>query len=598
MDAFLDGCPISAAISSRLGVPCMSASATTLRRPMRPRAFARAAIAAAGDRVRESREAVAGTLASPNLLRTQLSFGLIWSSEWAFTTALAVVAYQSGGAAAVGLVGVLRMLPAALAAPFASALAERRAREQVLALVGVVRGAALAAAFVAYTAGAPAGVLYALAVVAAVVFVVHHPVHSALLPALCRTPQELTTANVVRGVLDAVSSLAGPLLAALALALSGPEVVFAAAALISAWSGALMLRVRYERAALHAPPKGTRLLADVREGIAALRAHADARLLVVLCTAQTFVRGALNILAVVIALDLLAMGDAGVGIVSAAVGAGAIVGSISTTMLVAGRRLAAWFGVGLVLWGLPLVFIGAWPALTPALVMLALVGVGNAIVDVACFTVLARIVPDAILARVFGVLESLIAASIALGSIVAPIAIAVAGVRGALVAIGVLLPFLVAATWRRLKALDAGVAVRDAEIEALRRVPLLRPLPVPTIEYLATRLRVVDVPAGEDVFHQGDAGDDFYVIVDGRADCVGDGRLIRTMGPGDGFGEIALLRDVPRTTTITARDPLRLFALAQEHFVPAVSGYTDSAGEAEAMVGSHLASFRPQGVSI
>jgi CRP-like cAMP-binding protein len=124
---------------------------------------------------------------------------------------------------------------------------------------------------------------------------------------------------------------------------------------------------------------------------------------------------------------------------------------------------------------------------------------------------------------------------------------------------------------------------------------MLRPLPMPAIENLALHAGHARFAPGQAVFHQGDHGDRFYVIEHGEADVIGDGRLIRTMGPGDGFGEIALLRDTVRTTTVRARTPLLLCTLDRHHFVAAVTDYSSSANEAEALVLGRLGTFEPRG---
>ncbi|MDP8907517.1 MAG: cyclic nucleotide-binding domain-containing protein, partial [Chloroflexota bacterium] len=203
-------------------------------------------------------------------------------------------------------------------------------------------------------------------------------------------------------------------------------------------------------------------------------------------------------------------------------------------------------------------------------------------------TLPARLVAEDLLARVFGAKESLTALSVAVGSLVTPAAIDLLGVRGALAVLGLVAPALVALAWRRLQRIDASITHRDDEIAVLRQVAMLRVLPVPAIDSLALQVRHAEVDAGQVVFSQGDVGDDFYVITDGEADVIGDGRLIRTMGPGEAFGEIALLRKTTRTTTVQARTSLRLYALDGRNFVSMITGYPSSAREADALVVERL----------
>ncbi len=237
--------------------------------------------------------------------------------------------------------------------------------------------------------------------------------------------------------------------------------------------------------------------------------------------------------------------------------------------------------------------IGAAPEEALALALLAVVGLGNAIADVPFYTLPVRMAPDAVLARVFGVFEALVAAGVALGAVSTPAIIDAAGERGRLVVVGLVLPVLAFACWRPLVAMDGRLGVRDDEIAVLRRVPMLSQLPVPSIEHLASRLRHVTVPSGASVFEQGDAGDGFYVIAAGRTDVVGDGAVVRTLEAGESFGEIALLHGVPRTATVRATADVALIVLDRDVFLDTVCGYTVSAEAAEAVVARHLASFRP-----
>ena len=283
-------------------------------------------------------------------------------------------------------------------------------------------------------------------------------------------------------------------------------------------------------------------------------------------------RGALTVFSVVIAIDLLGTGPAGAGTLMAAVGVGALVGSVAASFLVGSRRLARWFGVGVALWGAPVALLAVTDRLGPALALLMAVGVGNALVDAGLFTLVARQAPDAVLGRVFGVLESVGAFAVAAGSVLASWATASLGLRPALVVVGALAPLAVLVSWLSLRRLDTTMVVRDADVDRLRAVPMLEPLALPALEHLARGLVAVEVPAGVDVVTEGDPGDSFYLVVDGVAEVVGGGRTVSVLGPGDAFGEIALLRSVPRTATVRARTALRLQSLSSDRFLTAVTG--------------------------
>jgi MFS family permease len=532
---------------------------------------------------------------NPSLRRAQLSFLGAWTAEWAFTVALGVVAYRDGGATAVGLVGLLRMLPSALLVPLLSPIVDRGRRERVLVLVSTVRGVATAAAATVAAMSGPVAVVYALAVVSTIAATLFRPAHSALLPSLCHTGHELASANVVRGLLDSAATLVGPLLAAVLLELTNAAVVFAVAAGASLWAAALLLRLKYDAPPRPSAPRRPRLAQEAAEGLRAVVRNPGLALVISLVGVQTFTRGALTVFSVVVAIELLGTGESGVGTLMTAVGVGAVVGSLAASFLVGTRRLGSWFAVGVALWGLPFVLIGTFPNQPAALTLLAMVGVGNAIIDVAGFTLVGRLAPDEVLGRVFGVLESLVAVSVGVGAVATAWLVEVGGTRTALVVVGAVCPALALASWWRLSRLDRTVEVQDLEIRLLQGVPMLRMLPLPSIEQLARGLEPVSVPAGQQVFGQGDEGDRYFVIESGEVEVVGDGTVIATLGPGEGFGEIALLRRVRRTAAARARSDVRLQALAGDHFLPVVLGYTPSAREAGAVVEGMLDRYSPKG---
>lgn len=552
-------------------------------------------MASLGSRARlaEAAGAFTSNWRNPNLRRAQLSFLGAWTAEWAFTVALGVVAYDYGGALALGAVGLLRMLPAAILAPLLSPFADRGRRERVLVLVSVVRGVATATAAVVVALSGPVSVVFGLAVLSTIAATLFRPAHSALLPTLCRTGHELASANVVRGLLDSVATLVGPLLAAVLLAVADVSVVFAVAAAASLWAAVLLVGLRYDAPPRAAAAPRSHLVREAIEGVRAVAQSRDLTLILGLAAAQSLTRGALTVFSVVVAIDLLDTGDPGVGALMAAVGVGAVAGSLAASLLVGTSRLGAWFAVGVGLWGLPLALIGVFPEEAAALSLLTLVGVGNALIDVAGFTLIGRLAPDVVLARVFGVLESLVAVSIGLGAMLASVVIEWFGVETALVAIGLVCPVLALAAWRRLRRLDGEVGALDADVGLLRSVAMFRPLPLPAVEQLARGLEPVSVDAGATVVVQGGIADRYYLIVSGEADVIGDGRIVATLGPGEGFGEIALLRRSARTATVVARSALQLRALGADRFVAVVLGYTPSAHAAAAEVDGQLDRFSP-----
>lgn len=527
-------------------------------------------------------------LGNGTLARAQLSFGAAFTAEWAFTVALGLVAYAHAGATAVAVVGMLRMLPAAVLAPTLAGYADRVPRERVLFLSSCVRGLATLACAPVLFAGGPVEVVYALAAVSTIAFTPYRATHSALLPSLCRTPDELTRVNVVRGALDGISVVSGPLIAALLVDLGEVANVFVFAGAMGLVSAVLVVALRYERMVPEVPPR-TSFLGDLRDGFRAVADHPGVPLTFWLVMLQAAIRGAFTVLVVVVAIDLLDGEEADVGILQGAVGVGALVGSVLCTRLVGSTAMARWLGVAVVLWGVPIGLMGVAPWFAVALAAAAVIGIGNALVDVTAFTMLARLAPDAVLGRVFGLLESVGNIAVATGGLVVPLLIALLGVREALVAVGLVAPVVVGFVWHRLQVIDHGLTVRSVAIGLIREVPMLRPLPVPVLEQLALHLQRIELAPGETICEAGDEGDQFYVVESGTVRVLDQGDVVRTMGRGEGFGEIALLGDTVRTMTVTAADEVVLRGIRRCAFVPAVQSFGDGRAAADATRERYLA---------
>ena len=536
---------------------------------------------------RESVSALRAVLANRDLRRLQLAGAGSVIGNWSYGIALAVWAYEEGGAAAVGLLGVVRMLPAALGAPFVAQLADRYPRQRVMLVSDVVRLVLMVAIAGAIAFDTPVALVFALTAVSGLAGTAFRPAQAALLPALARDPRELTAANVAASTIDSLGSFVGPALAGLLLVAASPAWVVGFNALTFAWSTLLVAGVRGVDAPPRARARGT-AFGEATAGFRAIGAEPRVRLLVGLYGAQTFVDGARPVLVVTAAFSLLEIGQSGVGFLNSALGVGGLLGAVLSVGLVGRARLGSDFAIGLALWGGGLALLGVWPQAAAALFFLAVLGVGNTLVDVSGYTLLQRAAPDEVLARVFGALDSLLLGTAVLGALAAPLAIELLGARAAVIALGGLLPLLAVLTWARLRTLDATRA--PAELELLRGVPMFAPLPPPTLEQLASALVPVRVAAGEVVLRAGDPGDRFYVVVEGVLEVEG----VREARRGDFFGEIALLRDVPRTATVRAVSDAELLALERDDFLAAVTGQAESAEAADAVVSARLGAPRAE----
>jgi MFS family permease len=538
------------------------------------------------ERIGESFGALREVYRNPALRRLEYAWAGSIIGSWAYSVAIVVYAYRHGGASAVGLVGLIRWLPAAAASPFAAILGDRYPRVRVMLTTDLTRAIALAVMSAAVLTEAPPALVYGLASAVAVITTAFQPAQSALLPSLAQTPEELTAANVSSSTIESLGFCVGPALGGVLLAVANVWVVFALTSALFLWSALQLIWLRHASE----PPlgqAGAKLVQEATAGFRAIVRDRRLRLVVGLFSAQTLVYGAFSVLIAVTALQLLHLGAGGVGYLNATVGVGGLTGGFISLTLVGKQRLASTFGIAIAGAGAPLLLVGVWPHTGVAVVVFALIGMSMIVGDVSGYTILQRSTPGDVLARVFGVLHSLFYATVAVGAILAPALIHAMGVRWALVVVGALLPVLSAIARTSLVNLDAA-PVHSRELGLLRTIPIFAPLSAPTLERLAARLAPARATAGEPIVRQGETGDRFYVVADGEIEISLDGGPPRVEGPGSYFGEIALLRDVPRTATVSARTDVELYALERDDFLGAVTGHSGSAEAADAVIGSRL----------
>jgi predicted MFS family arabinose efflux permease len=513
----------------------------------------------------------------------------LFIGQWAYWIAIGIYAYRAGGAIGVGVVEIIQTFPAALAAPFTALLADRYPRHRVYLAANIAQAIALFATAAAVIADAPVGVVYALTAVNAVVQTTFWPTQTALLPLLARSPEELTASNAASSTIESIGTMVGSAVGGIVAAAASVGIVLAVAGCVFLIAALFAARIHVEsRSGAESSDRQPHVVHELLEGFRAIRHEPGVPLLVLLISSEWLLRGALAVLIVVTALGLLHIGQSGVGFLNAAFGAGALVGALGSLALVGRRRLATPLGVGVVAWGIPIALIPIWPSQWTALSLLAVVGVANSLSDVAGYTLLQRIVPEPVLGRVLGVVEGTCWFTFGVGAIGAPLLISGVGVRWTLVVSGLALPVLIAFVWRRLKRIDQRATVPMERIELLGGIPMFAPLGPPTLERLASQLVELREPADTAIIREGEPGDRFYVLAEGVVDVYAAERRLSTLERGDYFGEIALLRDVPRTATVVARTDVLLYALEREEFLAAVTGHAKSRESAEAVISARL----------
>jgi hypothetical protein len=522
------------------------------------------------------------------LLRVGVAYTLFIGAEVGVWVALLVYAYQHGGATAASVMALVQLVPGALFAPYLGGLSDRWRSGRVL--LGGYAAFAGSMAIVAgvISMGGPRVAVFALAPFVNLAICVPRPAQAALLPSIVESAEELAAANAGQGWLESAATLVVPIIVALLLASGGPALATAGMAALALLAALLVVTIAgpppFASALDHSEGAEGRALSSLR-----MIARQPATLtLVAVLGAQYILAGALDLIYVVLALGVLGMGQGGPGYLTAAFGAGGLLAVLITAGLVGRQRLASVLIVGGLVAPCALLLLAAHATLASAFVLIVLAGMGRSVFDVTGRTLLQRTAPPDLLARVFGLLESLLNAGLAIGVLLVPPLVALGGAEGALIGTGLVMLGVLLVTQRRLRTLDAAATVPLVEIHLLRSIPLFAPLPAPALEMLARALTPLNLPAGTIVIREGDQGDCYYAISQGELRVERGNVPIITRRRGEGVGEIALIRDTPRTATVIAQTSVNLYALDREPFLLAMTGHAPAHRTADAIVQARL----------
>jgi Cyclic nucleotide-binding domain len=536
---------------------------------------------------------VRDALQLPDMRRIELGYGMSITGELAGTVALVVYALGAGGPALVAAYAASRTVAGMAVMLVLTGLTSRMRRDRLLRWVTAVRAVLLAAAALLAAVGQPPAAVIAAGAASSALAGTYRPLQAAVLPWLVRTPAELAASNAVTAVMENSGALIGPLLAGALLAVAAPAAAMAAAAGILAAATVSLLRLTVPDTPKLPGRGAAHVVRDVTSGLAEFVRMAPPGGVAILAFAQTVLRGALVVLIAVLAVHVLALGGSAVGWLTAAFGAGGLAGGAVAAGAVRVTRLGRSFIAGMLLWGLPLAVLALAPAAATAYLALVVAGIGNAVVDVSAFTMVTRLAGPGTAGKVLGAMEFVALAGLATGSILTPPLLHVLGVRGTLVLLGGGLAGLALAHAVRFRRLDRAMPEPGPEVGLLRDLPMFAPLPLAVTELLAAEIEPRQFPAGAVVMREGETGDQFYLIADGSAAVSVQGAPRPSLHRGDCFGEIALLRDIPRTATVTAEQPLRTLTLGREEFLTAVTGNSTSMAAAGALAAQRLATGAP-----
>ncbi len=538
-------------------------------------------------RVLAETAAIRAVLANRDIGRLETAWLLSNAATYAFLVVTLVFAYETGGAFAAGLLAVVRYVPPAVISPFAGIPAARWRADRVLLAVHVGRAATMLLAVAVIVTMWPPPVLF-LAVAAESGFAgLTRPLTMSLLPWLARTPGELVASNIASSAAEGLGTLLGPAVAGILLAVSGPAVAAAAPAtmIVAASLAVASIRVPMIRTSGGASP----LRGSISAGIRIFARVPAIRLVLVGFWLQSMVRGLLTVLLVVAAIERLGMGEPGVGTLQAAIGAGGFVGAVVALSLTGRARFGATFAMSLALWGLPIAVLGIVTDPLPAVAMLVIVGMSNAILDVTGFTILQRACPNDARVALMGLVESPAAALVAVGGLLASVLVAGLGSQGALVATGAILPVTALVIGASLRRAERDAASHEETSRLLRTDSLLGLLSLSVVEELAAVLQAVEFQDGEYLMREGEPGDAYLIVARGDVEVSQAGVLLQRLGPGHGVGEISLLRDIPRTASVRAVGRVEAYSLGSDAFLAAVTGHGAVRRAADAIAADHLA---------
>lgn len=521
-------------------------------------------------------------LGNRRLRRLLGSFFLFGLAEWGTWVTILVWAYEARGPGFVGVVAAVQLVFAAVAAPGFSMLGDRMPRSRALALTYVGMAASLAATGAALLFEAHVIASLLVASIATATFSVGRPIHASLIPDLSDEPADAVAANVVSSMIEGAGTFLGPAFAGVVLAVSSPGLVFLATG-AGAGIGALMLSSMGD--VNRAGGLGARTGDGLRVVFRSLRAVPSHRFLIVVGGVSQLVAGALDVLAVVLALEVLGLDESGAGFTVSLLGLGGLVGGLLAVSMV-GRRVGPALLAGGLLRGGALMVLGVEPSW---LVLLFVSGSGFSLVDVGVRTLLQRLVPPDAMSRVFGVLESVSLIGLASGSLLASGFVAVFGAPLALVIFGSLIPFTLIVGYRLLVAADREADVPRDVIDAFETVPLFALLTPPTLEMLARRSRIAEFRSGDVLIAEGDSSRFVLLVIEGKVEVTKDGRVLASLGPTDIVGEIAALHDSPRTASVIATQAVTAISVPGDAFVSAVRGEADAWSMSASVAGHRLA---------
>jgi MFS family permease len=517
------------------------------------------------------------------LMRLVSGYALMAAYEMGIWVAVLLWAYDVGGVQLAGVAAFLQMFAAAPLAPLGDRLVGRWRRDRSVSAVYATQGLLMLVLAAVLRLASPPGVVIASATLVTIVIAWTRPQHYSALGDLATSPSEAAAGNALSGTVEGVGYFVGPVVAGVLVGVGEPAlaaVVFGVAALIAAG-------LTWELELLHTAARQDDFPATGPHGVVkTLWQQPFLAAVLVLVGVSFVVQGAWEVLAVTyVGRDA---GAGGAGLLVGSIGIGTLIGASCAILLVRWQRLAGAVAGGLSVGGLPLVLLAGNPPVEVALAVGVVSGCGLGFFSVAGVTALQRSVDGRQVSQLIGLREAAVLGGAAIGAILAPVLVDWSSAGGAYALLGLMLIGVAVVALPVLVRVDATTRFRPEVVTLLRAMPTFRVLDLVSVERLAQAAVRVEVPAGSAVVTEGEHGDAYYVVASGTLQVhVGGRPKAALLVAGDGFGEIALLRDMPRTATVTAVDDCELWSISRADFLGTVTG-SAATPYAEATVDAYL----------
>ena len=509
--------------------------------------------------------------------------------DWLYIVALLVVVYrETRDPAILGLFSAVRMLPYILLSIPAGVVADRFDRRLVLLVGDLARGACMIGMGWVVAIHGPVILVMALAIVAACGSTFFYPAIGAYIPNLVQDERQLGPANSAWATLDNLGFILGPALGGLLLAVGGVVAAFLLNALSFVFVAAILWRLPPSRragpvvavAAGDASAQAAAEEARSREAEnRSLRRSMRSLVGVALLQATSWVlEGAVAVLTVILAIDVLRAGEGATGTLNAAIGVGGVSGAVIAGVLVLRRHLSLPIVAGGLALSLGFVALGIVPNLAVVFVAIAVGSAGHLVLDVLVATILQRVVHDSVLGRATGIIMAVGSIGEALGALVVPAALTVFSLTSTMTVVGALgLAGVIGSLLLIGPAANRPESPFEATFARVARLPLFAGVPAARLERALGKLHARPMTAGDVVIRQGDPADLFYLVQTGEVSVTirqpdGEGHEVRRIGPDGVFGELGLLNGTARTATVTAGTSGVLLELDGHDFLELVGG--------------------------